>query len=301
MSDVCVTVFDIGAANGVDGGWAKIGGVVDVHGFEPEPAAFRKLLAEPPAFVRRCTFHSLAIGPHNGEAVLHVTARPTCSSLREPNTPCFELFDQPGSPRNMRARVVALQTVSTVTLDAFSTKVGVQADVVKLDTQGTEFEIIDQGGRNTLTMALAAEIEVEFVELYRGQKLFAEVELLMRSLGFQLVGLKRHHWKRHDGRTVSSGSGGSLVFGDALFVNRRVLDEVLSPDESTRAVLILLRYGLGDIAARLARSMGIDPESLSRLLASIDRSELLPDSSKPFVSQDRGKIVDFDDLYGMSG
>ena len=57
-------------------------------------------------------------------------------------------------------------------------------DFFKIDVQGAELAVF-QGGERVLRNALLAQTEVEFVELYENQPLFADVDILLRSYGFQ--------------------------------------------------------------------------------------------------------------------
>jgi Methyltransferase FkbM domain len=58
-------------------------------------------------------------------------------------------------------------------------------DFIKLDTQGSELEIL-QGGVRALAGVRCVEVEVEFNPIYRGQPLFYEVDAFMRGQGFVL-------------------------------------------------------------------------------------------------------------------
>ncbi|MDE0800043.1 MAG: FkbM family methyltransferase [Rhodospirillaceae bacterium] len=57
-------------------------------------------------------------------------------------------------------------------------------DLLKMDVQGGELLVLD-GAPKLATSALAIHTEVEFVPLYSGQPLFADIDTRVRSLGFQ--------------------------------------------------------------------------------------------------------------------
>jgi len=66
-------------------------------------------------------------------------------------------------------------------------------EFMKIDTQGTEYEIL-QGARRTLAERTSALfIEVEFCEIYAGQKLFSDLERLLRDQGFAFFGFHSTH------------------------------------------------------------------------------------------------------------
>src|SRR4029078_7492374 len=86
-------------------------------------------------------------------------------------------------------------------------------DVLKLDTQGTEFEILASSSR-VLEHVLLVETEVEFVELYKGQKLAFDFEKAMHEKGFEILYLNRVFLNR---RAYEGPSRGQQIFGDILF------------------------------------------------------------------------------------
>lgn len=77
--------------------------------------------------------------------------------------------------------VVDTQPVQTTRLDDLP-EIG-DIDWAKLDVQGAELLAI-QGGANTLQQATVIEIEAEFIEQYKNQPLFADVDQALRNLGF---------------------------------------------------------------------------------------------------------------------
>jgi hypothetical protein len=101
--------------------------------------------------------------------------------------------------------VVGGATVRTITLEAAAKKYGFEdAALVKLDTQGTELEIL-QSGPTVLSSAVAVIAEANFRPLYKGQPVFADLDSHMRAHGFSLVTLDRTALRRagHD-RSVYS-------------------------------------------------------------------------------------------------
>jgi FkbM family methyltransferase len=80
-------------------------------------------------------------------------------------------------------------------------------DLLKIDTQGSELEVI-AGARELLTETAAIWIEVSFVPLYEGSCLFHEVHDALHGAGFRLFEL-RPGW-----RTPS----GALTQADAMFL-----------------------------------------------------------------------------------
>jgi len=117
-------------------------------------------------------------------------------------------------------------------------------DVIKLDTQGSEYEIIE-GAKKCLNSAMIVEVEVEFVQMYEGQKLAHNVFDQMYSNGFELLYLNRVFGQSNGFRGESRGQ---ITFGDALFGIKREKALNLSAEKKAKYIALLLNYGHIDFA-----------------------------------------------------
>ena len=111
------------------------------------------------------------------EQTLHVCSLRSRTSLYRPNLEFCRQF----AAFSEYMEVVAEQPVQTRRLDDIP-EIG-DVDWVKMDIQGAELDAI-LGGVETLSRAVVVETEVEFVEQYQNQPLFAEVDQELRRLGF---------------------------------------------------------------------------------------------------------------------
>jgi hypothetical protein len=90
-------------------------------------------------------------------------------------------------------------------------------DFISLDTQGTEFQVL-QGALNTIKQSVLAIVsEVEFTPMYDGQNLFGEIFDFMRGHNFQLGGFQYLQDILPCHLSVGLRSQGFLGFGDAIF------------------------------------------------------------------------------------
>jgi FkbM family methyltransferase len=174
--DFEIVVLDVGAALSerppyqslVEAGYAR------VIGFEPDVAACEKLNRSHGAPHR---FFPMFVGA-GGPAVFHETSWSLTGSLYPPNTPVLERFQNLAEA----VRPIAEHAVSTARLDDIDEIDDV--DFFKIDAQGAALVILENGQR-VLRSAVVVQVEVEFVELYRGQPLFADVDSFLRRQGFQ--------------------------------------------------------------------------------------------------------------------
>lgn len=300
-----VSVIDIGARGGAADEWAKIGGCVDLLGCEPDEEECQHLNYSTTTSVSSETYYPYAVGSADESRPFYETRSPTCSSLLKPNTDEWKRYGEPGSKRNKRAEIVDVDTIETVSLETLCEIENIAPDFLKLDTQGSELEILS-GYNDGLSSLIGIEIEVEFVELYENQPLFSDVDAFLREQGFELYGLKRHRWKLNDGETCPAESGGRVVFGDALYINTEVF-ETDSPIDPVAAMLVAARYGLFDLARAIAASHDINDAEMKTLLEKVSRVTKTKSNSLmarlvdklPNLHDDRGEIVEFDETYGF--
>jgi FkbM family methyltransferase len=162
-------------------------GRLNVIGFEPQPAECAKLnaLALPG---RQYLPYVISNGMRRS---FYVTNTGMTSSLLKPNLRIAGLFN--GLAEFMQT--AGIVNINTIRLDDVAEVRAQGCDLLKIDTQGSEVEILANAGE-TLKSCLIIEAEVEFVQLYEGQPLFAEVDQLLRGQGFMF-----HRFSGLQGRT----------------------------------------------------------------------------------------------------
>jgi FkbM family methyltransferase len=171
-----INILDVGAAlierppyqSLVDAGRGR------VFGFEPDQKACEQLNRE---HGKPHRFFPLFVGD-GGPATFHETNWAPTGSLYAPNSRLLEKF------QNLAEVVtpVASHAVTTTRLDDI-TEIS-DIDFIKIDVQGSEL-VVFQNASRVLSSAVLIQTEVEFVELYRGQPMFADVDTFLRANGFQ--------------------------------------------------------------------------------------------------------------------
>lgn len=178
-------VVDVGARWGFAPLWERFGDRCLTVGFEPDPVECERL-RQLNCDRRNATFVPLALGARAGLATLFMTKDPGGYSLFRPATDAVERH-----PGLSGGRLDGTSMIETTTLDAWCSAENVErVDVIKIDTQGSELDILE-GASDILATVRAVEVEVEFNELYDDVPLFAEIDRFLRNRGFQL-------WKLRD-------------------------------------------------------------------------------------------------------
>jgi FkbM family methyltransferase len=175
------TVVDIGANAGQ---YAlllrKLGYRGRILSFEPLPDVFEQLSAQSASdalwSVRRC-----AIADESGHLSMNVAHNSVSSSLLEMADRHVEAAPE--------SHIVGSVSVECVPLSSVLQELLGNPVLVKIDTQGFEKNVLLSGAQLLSSVALF-ELEMSFVELYRGQALFWEIHALMTGVGFRLVSIE---------------------------------------------------------------------------------------------------------------
>jgi FkbM family methyltransferase len=307
LSKPDLTVIDIGARGGIQNEWHRIGKAVKLICFEPDERLCEEMNEKTKNSEIKQEYYPYAIAGKRGKRDFFVTRRKTVSSLYRPIEREWKKYAVPGSERNRRAEVDKTVRVEAVTLEDFCRKNNLKPDFLKIDTQGSELEIIRDGFDSGISSLLGIEIEVEFVHLYHGQPLFSETELYLRSKGFAFVGMKRHIWKMNDGENVDANKGGRMVFADALFFKDELIGKKTSKEKALKTALMAHRYNLHDIRNLVLKVNDMSRFQFEDLIESvyvdntISMQELF-NKVRRIISYRFGlsrKIVGFDEIYGI--
>ncbi len=182
------TVLDIGANVGQ---WAHdlrdCGYNQRIISFEPAPGPFAQLQA----FAGSGKNHDCVqagLGDQDGEAQLLVLPETVNSSFR--------------AKLQSRSLVLAVEESVTVPirrLDSLLPSMTAISDrfYMKLDTQGFEREVLT-GAVEILARTDAVEVELSFIELYRGQALLPEIWQMLTRAGFRPAWLERGYRDAED-------------------------------------------------------------------------------------------------------
>jgi len=202
-----LTLIDVGAGGGIDRRrWGRFRNLT-VIGFEPDEREFTKLKN-----TERHRWFQVALYGSDGLFDLNVTRYQTGTSLLEPNLELIQKLNVPVSDFDILRKV----PLRCRTLDALCSEYGLVPHVIKLDTQGTELDIL-RGGEGCLGRSIfAVEAEVEFLPFYKNQALFTDVHNYLSGLGFQLMDYLSP--VRIRGRDYGCGRGtpSHLLSADAL-------------------------------------------------------------------------------------
>jgi len=275
---------DVGARGGVHPLLEPLAGVTAVLGFEPDLEECARMQEDArngtPWSV--CDIDPSALAAGDGDATLYLLAAATNHSLRRPN----EAFT--GRYNMVKFEQKGIFPLRTTSLDKllFGSRQNQPfwGELLKLDTQGTEFEIL-QGAQRTLQERTVAVLsEVEFCQIYKGQKLFSEIELMLRECGFSFYGFTSMHYRscRQLDKRIEVGRERAL-YADAVFLKDPLPGGFQRNPLSDRGVHVLfssaMLLGFYDFALELALKTWAEGAEAKRIESLVRRYAAVPPQS----------------------
>jgi len=144
----------------------------------------------------------------------YVTNTGFTSSLYEPNADLLRAFNNLAE----LTRVQGVEPVQTARLD--DVKEIEDVHFLKIDVQGAELDVLRNAER-LLKSTMLLHCEVEFLEMYKGQALFGEVDQFLRSQGFMLHFLNGFGGRAFGPLTAANNPNVPVrqaMWSDAIFV-----------------------------------------------------------------------------------
>lgn len=143
------------------------------------------------------------------------------------------------------ALAVKQESMTTDSLDELSQSLALpQCDFLSLDTQGSELDIL-KGAEITLNSCVGLQLEVAFAEVYKGQPLFNDIDVFLRSKGFVFIKFKGFQEYAPLVTGVESRGEKMQVFADAIYFRS---SDLLTNDQYYPFVFTALCFGQTEFA-----------------------------------------------------
>ena len=182
-NDKVTTVIDAGARYGMHPSWDTFRGELQYFAFEPDSNESDRLtkLNKVDGFkvVKK------ALAKERGNQNLHITKhKGYCSFLEiDPESDWFKIY-RPGE-----GELEKIVSVPTISIDEFAESEKKDIDFLKLDTEGTELDVLMGAEKQLDCTVLGVRSEVCFQRCYKNQQLFTEVHQYLVSKDFFLLNL----------------------------------------------------------------------------------------------------------------
>jgi len=258
-------LIDVGSLGGVHPVAEPAAALIQALCFEPDEEAFRALERQ---YATQAPYAAVKLmrdalgGTHSTSRDLYVAKVPTNTSLLEPNPRFISRY------RAERFLVDRVIKVATRPLDDVAPPPF--GEIIKLDTQGSEHEILEGGKRLLDERCVAVFCEVEFFQVYREQKTLSDIDVLLRRHGFALYGVYPHYRSTKSLEPAREHTEERLMWADAVFFKDPFDDlnagKTLSPRAIDCLILAAWLTGFYDFAIELTQKCVAEAEGRDALI-----------------------------------
>ena len=204
-----INYVDIGSRDGLLGFLKPFEKILNIIFFEPDHEEFNKLQNTYQS--QRVQIFNTALSDTNSKKVLNLTKSRGCSSLLHPSGHMLGLLAIEGDGID-RFSVDDKIEVATQRIDEIFEFPKIDLDILKIDTQGSEFEILSSLGAHRPFLICS---ECSTTELYNDQKTLFSIGLLLEDMGYFPIHLMERQLLP---KTATKWRGSIQVHGDAIFV-----------------------------------------------------------------------------------
>jgi len=247
---------DLGSRAGMPDNWLKFKNSLVIDAFDPDIEADDKGYKKE----NNVTWYSSGLAGTTGKSKFYITNVASGSSLYKPNPKTMSKY----SPKRYWT-VREIRDLYFLSFSDFLHKNNKTVpDLIKLDTQGSELDILKSLKKKQLSEVLGIEIEVEFLDLYSNQPLFRDVDNYLSSNGFELMDLrthrsyrfvnndKGHYLKKYlELSSFPESFSAKLLAGDAFYIKKLNKESSEFKNKILKVIKILIIYNFIDEALAL--------------------------------------------------
>ena len=204
-----INYADIGSRDGLLGFLKPFEKILNIIFFEPDHEEFNKLQKNYEN--QRVQVFNTAVSDTNSKKVLNLTRSRGCSSLLHPSGHMLGLLAIEGDGIN-RFSVDDKIEVATQRIDEIFEFPKIALDILKIDTQGSEFEILSSLGAHRPFLICS---ECSTTELYKSQKTLFSIGMMLENLGYFPIHLMERQLLP---KTATKWRGSLQIHGDVIFV-----------------------------------------------------------------------------------
>ncbi len=242
--------------------------LINLHAFEPIPDECSKLKS----LYRNNPFKSLKLNNYGlsdfeGTSSFGITNHPSMSSLLEPDTENYNKhFGAYKEYKKWEANINIQKQISiqVKTLDHYFENNSGIIDYLKIDTQGSELQIL-KGAKNLIEQQriLIIKVEVSTIPVYKNQALFSDIDIYLRDHQYTLVDFITY---RDDYNPIISSLKQNAHYapcGDAIYLLNNKFE---TPQSSIKKGLILNWLGYKVIAENIMFKAGVEKQDILQIL-----------------------------------
>ncbi len=167
-----VSMLEIGSKEGLCYNYQVLRNLRNFHleGVEPQKEEAQKVLKSKNFPYKK--IHTKAISSIDGEQTFYITKLRGCSSLYYPNFKELKKYNEEKGFEVIKKEKVKVRKLDTLFKKGF--------DFINLDVQGSEYDVLI-GGNILLNKCIGLSFECHLFPLYKNQKLFSDIHLLIKE------------------------------------------------------------------------------------------------------------------------
>ena len=209
--------FDVGSLGGIHPITENFSKYLNVVCFEPNKKELEKIEKKNKKNnYGKIIYSEKALFRNKGSKLLHIAKLDTNTSLLKASDEFIKRY-QATNFETIDQEKIKTTTIDSI-IDEELRKENVKAEFIKLDTQGTEYQILEGATSNLKSNTVAILCEVEFFPLYKNQKLFEDVIIYLRKFGFRLYGIYPNYRSNQKLDKKYYEYEERLIWGDAVFL-----------------------------------------------------------------------------------
>jgi FkbM family methyltransferase len=273
-------VADIGARYGVHPSWNGFDAPLRYIAFEPDAEEAERLRENSRSTeLSSYEVQEFALDKSAGVRDFHLLRHRGLSSFLKPDltSECFRHL-KPG-----QAEIDRVIPVRTERLDDVFAKLGATPDFLKVDTEGTEQDVIEGAGALLGAAVLGVRSSCNFQPCFHGQRLFSETHDFLLARGFVLLNIDYQGYgyprlglfRKPDPSESEDFRYGILVAADAVWIRKPdLVGRHLAGDAATIALLKLAYFCFLNNAPDLAIDLLREAAEAGRFGAAVQATRL---------------------------
>lgn len=253
------TVCDVGALGGIHPLFSPIQNASTLIAFEPNTESNNHFGSK--ENWKNTIFSEKGLWSNEDKIPLYDVSAPTNTSVFKPNNEIVTRYKM-----EEKWTVLGENIIEVMALDEFCRLEKIQIDFLKLDTQGSEFEIL-LGSKEQLENNITGVItEVSFFEIYKEQKLFHSICRELENRGFSFYGFDTTFFRSSgaiDRRKLFSKE--RMMYADAIFIKDPFENTKMSKNEIFKSSVFLFLAGYIDAGIEFLSKFVFTPNETIQL------------------------------------
>ena len=237
--NIRTSVIDAGGRYGIHPSWKSFTGELSYYLFEPDAAECARLELKYSNRKDEINIFNLALDQRDGSLEIDMfrNRAMSSSSVRNPISSLFK------NQRQDEVDIVDQIRIQSRSVDSFCSERNLKIDFLKLDTEGSEYEILLGAVEQIAETIIGIRVEVSFDQIFAEKQLFGAISDFLLKKNFFLLNLDYRGRGDFQNEFVNiDRSYGILTASDAVFLRRKVSFFLMDEHGGLAQAIRVLKY-----------------------------------------------------------